>query len=303
MRPQRIDFRVLDEGHISYGGRVQEVRYSQGTTPEDFVRIYQELSDKCGLCVTEDFLAQFYVEAYGKDLSLSQREDPPFPYINHLVGFVLDTDYLVRRGTDVGPLVGQFNESGSVDELHHTFHLSGLAAIYASAKCSISFPRRLKSVRSPDLAMNGVHADLKVLNPPDVEKLHDEKGETFESKLREDLCYDIGKAIENRMCVGMEQADLVFIDLGAKSLPLMYLGKSLENWSSRSYRLILPKPVRFRVIFCCMGSLPSNLDRRKEGLPYSFYGTYMDVDPTLWNFVRGSKVKIVHKRGKGRFIL
>lgn len=295
---KKIDFKVFDEGYVSYDDRVREVKHTQGTTPEEFVRIYEKLSNKYNLSITEEFLARFY----NKELSLDERQKLPFPYINHLIGFMLDTDYLLEKKIDIKPLIREFNECNNSSELHHTVHLSSLAAIYASVGYSIEFPIRSKKKKTPDLIISGIPADLKVIKPSNKGKLYNEKGEIFESKLREDLCYDVGKAIENRLCIGIEQADLVFIDLAAKSLPFMFLGNILQNFPSK-YSVFLPEPKRFRVVFCCITMLPSNLNRRKKGLPYSFYGTYVDMDPNLWNFVRQSDTRITHKKGEGKYIL
>lgn len=171
MRSQRIDFRTFDESHITYGNRAREVKYTQGTTPEDFVRIYQELSNKYGLCVTEDFLSRFYHEVYEKDLSLTERLELPFPYINYLVGFVLDTHYLLEKGVNIRPLISEFNKSNNSSELRHTIHLSVIAAVYTSGGYSIEFLRKSKSCKTADLTINGIPADLKLIKPTDLKNV------------------------------------------------------------------------------------------------------------------------------------
>lgn len=299
----RIEFKVYDDRYVSYGKRVYEVYYTQGTTPDNFIGIYDKLASKYGLTITENFLSRFYNEAYGKELSLQEREKLPFPYIDHLVGFILDLDFLLNKHVSIPPLIKEFHECNNSDELHHAFHLAGLAAICCLSKHKVQFPEKSKDKRNPDLTVDKIPSDLKVIRPPDVKKLHSVRGSEFESELREDLCYDIGKAIENRLCIGIEQADLVFIDLAAKSLPIAFLGIMVNAFPDKYY-VVIPELRRFRVIFYCMTMLPSNQNRRLEGdLPYSFFGTYIDIDPKLWQIVKQGDLKITHKEGEGRYIL
>jgi len=166
MRSQkRVDFKVHDETYISYGDRVREVRGTQGINPEDFCQIYDKLC-KHGLAITEEFLSYFYDEALGKTLTLSERQKLPFPYINHLVGFILDVGYLLGKGVGVEPLIKEFNESKSLDELHHCCHLSGLAAMCVTVGHKIDFPKKGKNERTADFVVDGICADLKLVRPP-----------------------------------------------------------------------------------------------------------------------------------------
>lgn len=203
---------------------------------------------------------------------------------------------------DIESLIKAFNFCRNTNELHHTFHLSGLAAIYSSAGYEIKFPSKKKVGKNPDISINGISADLKVIGPPDIDKLHEEKGEVFTSKLSEDLCFYIGKAIENRLCIGMEQSDLVFMDLAAKSLGSMFIGNMIANYPDK-YSLILPEPTKRRVVFFVISTLFNNLNRRLEGeLPYSFFGTYIDIDPNLWETVKSNRINIEYKKGEGHRI-
>lgn len=298
----RIRFCVYDDSYISYGNRVREVCHTTGTTPDHFVRVYDDLSSKFGLDVTEQHFQRLYREIYKDDFILYGQQKRPFPYISLVIDFILNLDYLREKCINISPIIKEFNECTNSYELHHVVVLSSLSAIYTSGGYAINFPSKKKVGKNPDININGINADLKVIHPPDMDKLYKEKGKVFTRKLSEDLCFDIGKAIENRLCIGIEQSDLVFIDLAAKSLKHMFIKSMMANYPDK-YTLILPEPTKRRVVFFVIGLLPNNLNRRIEGeLPYSFFGTYIDIDPNLWETVKSNKINIEYKRGEGQYI-
>ncbi len=143
----------------------------------------------------------------------------------------------------------------------------------------------------PDLAINQIPAELKVQHRLDPDtRFEERRADTFSSFVYEDICYDIGRAISNRLPEGIKQsADVVFIDLSAKSLPARYSYKEFEL-----VRNIIPEPRRCRVVFFCKIGPPVGREGR-----YHLFGTYVDFEPSIWDYIKRNERKIKHTRVEG----
>ncbi|MCK4783373.1 MAG: hypothetical protein KAV87_06450, partial [Desulfobacteraceae bacterium] len=158
--------------------------------------------------------------------------------------------------------------------------LAFLSSIYTYNGHNIEYPSRSKDSKNADVRINGIFADIKVIQQSDFEPIHREKGRVFQTKLSKDLCYDIGKAIQNRLHDGIKQAELVFIDLSQRSLSSMWLGEEFDTTSN-----IVPEPMPFRVVYFCKIGPNVFIDREQV---YSFFATYIDMEPRIWRFIKHS---------------
>lgn len=287
--PKRLEFKAVDEQFISYDGGTSgsgkiNVKSFHSIIPEEFIRTYESMRNRYNLSLTDEFLARFWKEQtfFGK----KQRMRPWI--IGSFVDFILDTNSLLEKQIKIGPLIKEFKESGDIYQLRHACSLSFLCSVYIFKGYGIQFPGRSKG-RNPDFFIDGISADLKVIQSGDIGEKHRERGPTFETKLSEDLCYDIGHTIQNRLHDGIKQAQLLFIDLGARSLSGMWLNDELSTIVN-----IVPEPKEFRVVyFCKMGFI--------ERTPsHSLFATYIDIDPKLWIFVRCTDKAVTHKMVTGR---
>lgn len=89
----------------------------------------------------------------------------------------------------------EFRKSRNHKEFQRSCSLSYLTSTYAlNSYTNILFPGK------PDFVINDMPAELKVIHQLDPDKRFDEKGvNVFSSYLYEDVCYDVGQAIRNRL--------------------------------------------------------------------------------------------------------
>jgi len=222
-RKRKLEFEAADEEFVSCGtarhGHKHNVKFLHHITPEEFIRTYEDISNRYNLDVTEYFLERFTVEgtAFGK------KQKAQVSPIAELINFILDINYFLGKQTEVSPLIKEFNEVGDFGDLQHVCSLALLTSAYASRGYNIEFLRKSKEGKTPDLHINGIPADVKVRRQADIGAIHLEKGNTYATKLGDDLCFDIGNSIQNRLYDGIKQAELVFVDLGRRSLPFMVM--------------------------------------------------------------------------------
>lgn len=205
-----------------------------------------------------------------------------------VIDFFLNCDSLMKNGIDIKGLVQEFRQSGNYEDFRHSCSLANISSTYALAGyTNISYSG------TPDFIINGILAELKVIKQSDYSKRFDEKEtDIFTSYLHEDICYDIGQAIRNRLAGAIKQsAKLVFIDLSVKSLVAIYSSKAFD-----SVKNIIPEPKKHRVIYYC--KFGPNIFIGRKGV-HSFFGTYVDFNPNIWTFMIQRKRKITHKRISG----
>jgi hypothetical protein len=282
-RQEGLRFEAKDEDFLILGSEKTNIKLTHYIAPQEFIKIYETVSGTYKLEISQGFIRKFYetITFRGK-----KREAKPSMIIKYLIDFILDTHSLMERGIEVKPLVQEFKKSSDMAALRHACSLAFLSSIYAYNEYDIEYRSRSKDSRNADVCINGIFADIKVIQRSDLEQIHREKGREFKTKLSDDLCYDIGKAIQNRLHDGIKQAELVFIDLSQKSLPSMWRGEEFDATSN-----IVPEPTPFRVVYFC--KIGPNVFIGREQV-YSFFATYIDMDPRIWDFIKLSDRIITH---------
>ena len=282
-RQKGLQFEAKDEDFLALGSGSTNIRLTHRITPKEFINIYETVSGTHDLQITQEFIERFW--EVGTFFGIKRKAQPAF-MAKYFIDFVLDAHCLVERGFQIGPLIQEFKKSSDMSELRHACSLAFLSSIYACSGFGIEFQSRSRDSKSADLRISDIFADIKVIQQSDLEQIHREKGRVFQTKLSEDLCYDIGKAIQNRLHDGIKQAELVFIDMSLKSLSSIWLSEEFDTTSN-----IVPEPRPFRVVyFCKIG--PNVFIGREQ--TYSFFATHIDVDPRLWDFIKRSDKSITH---------
>ena len=278
-----LRFEAKDEDFLTLGSQSTNIRLTHHITPQEFIKIFETISSTYNLEITQESMRRFYeIKTF---FSIKQKAQIAF-IAKYFIDFVLDMHYLAESGIHIEPLIQEFKESSHMGELQHACSLAFISSIYTCNGHRIGFGSRSKDSKSADLCINGIFTDIKVIQQNDLERIHREKGRAFQTKLSEDLCYDVGKAIQNRLHDGIKQAELVFIDLSLKSLSSTWLGEEFGTISN-----IVPEPRRFRVVyFCKIG--PNVFIGREQ--TYSFFTTYIDMDPYLWDLIKRSNKIITH---------
>ena len=250
--------------------------------PQEFIKICENISCIYNLQITEQFIRKFWEE---KTFFGVKRKGQIANIMRYFIDFVLDAQCLLEKNIEIEPLIREFKESSDIYELRHACSLAFLSSVYVSQEYAVEFRAKSKG-KNPDLFVSKIPADLKVIQQSDLEEIHRKKGRVFESELSEDVCYDIGKAIQNRLHEGIKQGELVFIDITQISLSSMWLSEEFDTLGG-----VVPVPKRFRVVyFCKIG--PNVFIGRKQ--TYSFFGTYIDIEPNMWRFIKRSDRRITH---------
>ena len=285
---ETIEFKIKDDDFISLGNRAHNIKLSRDIEPEKFIEIYKKITEEYEFQITQDFYQKFKEErtAFGKKQYVGI--DP----LEYIIDFLIQCNTLLEKGIEISPLFNEFRKSGDIYQLRHSCSLSYLTSIYALNGYEIKF-LTYSSGKSPDFSINGISSDLKVIQQSDLEAIHMRKGREFRTNLSEDICYDIGMSIRDRLCEGIKQSDLVFIDLGSKSLTSLYLEEKFDSSSE-----VLPEPKKCRVIYFCR--IGPNIFIGRKGT-FSFFGVFIDFDINIWNYIRNSHRIITHKIVGGKF--
>lgn len=281
-RHKGLRFEAKNEDFLTLGSESTNIRLTHHVTPQEFIKIYETVCGTYNLEITEEFMRRFWETT----TFFGIKRKAHVSMVKYFLDLVLDTHYLMERDTEIEPLIREFKKSGDMDELRHACSLAFLSSIYACSGYGIEFRSRSRDSKSADLCINGISADIKVIQHSDLELIQRKRGRVFQTKLSEDLCYDIGKAIQNRLHDGIKQAELVFIDLSEKSLSSMWLGEEFDTTSH-----IVPEPRPFRVVYFC--KVGPNVLIGRAGT-YSCFATYVDMDPLVWDFIKRSDRKITH---------
>jgi len=283
---EKLVFEVKNNDFVKLGEASFNIRLSHKIDPSSFIEIFERIADNFHFSITKELYKRISIREttwHGK----KTKAEVAF-VISDIVDFFIDCNFLLDKGIDIDVLFKEFRNSGNYEEFRHCCSLSFLTSTYA-----LNGDTNIKFLGGPDFAINEIPAELKVIHQVDWERRFDEKGvDKFSSYLYEDLCYDIGQTIRNRLAEGIKQsAEMVFIDLSMKSLGSLFLAKDFDL-----IRNIIPQPKKHRVIFFCR--MGPNVFIGREGT-YSLFASYVDFDPHIWDFIKQSERKITHERIRG----
>jgi hypothetical protein len=159
-------------------------------------------------------------------------------------------------------------------------------SVYALAGRNIELPVGLKKgVKNPDFIIDGLSADVKTRSQTDIGAQFTGSKSQASKVLAEQLCYDIGSFIRDRMAEGIKQADVLFVDLSERSLSFMAMWDEKKRMKGQ-----VPEPKNGRIIFYCY---PRAFGEKKVE---TFQATFMDLEPLFWDFIKNNKDKIVVRR-------
>lgn len=284
-RVKKIEFEIKDSDFVSLGNAAHNTKVSRDIEPEKFIEIYKKITKKYRFQITQDFYQKFKEEMWG----FGKKQYFQINILKYIIDFFIQCNTLLENEIEISPLISEFRGSGDIYELRHSCSLSYLTSVYASNDYKIEFLGKSNST-SPDFSINGISADLKVIQMTDWGKVHMEKGKKeFKTDLSDDIAYDLGTFIRNRLSEGAKQADMLFVDLTNKSSLMLYLNEKFDQNSD-----IIPEPKKYRVIYFWRAG-PNKFIGRK-GI-YSFFGTFVDFDINLWNYIKNNNTTITHRMG------
>jgi hypothetical protein len=199
-RQEGLRFEAKDEDFLMFGSASTNIKLTHCIAPQEFIKIYETVSGTYNLEISKGFIRKFYLTStfFGRE----RKAQPAFIH-KYFIDFILDTHSLMERGIEVKPLVQELKESSDIYQLRHACSLAFLSSIYAYNGYDIEYRSRSNDSPNADVCINGIFADVKVLQQSDLEPIHRKKGRVFTTKLSEDLCYDTGRAIQNRLQHGI----------------------------------------------------------------------------------------------------
>jgi len=192
---------------------------------------------------------------------------------------ILERDY----GVDALPLLYELMRRG---DLLHSTAISVIAVDYLEKCHEVKLFPKTGTHRKPDLLIDNVICNVKAIRESDwTQEIGESErrkedfiktGKGPRHKIRDEICYDIGRAIGNRGSEGIQQAEMLLVDLSLKSLPWLHRMGGVRKQK-------LPCPKKHRIVFFSWeygGDMPA------------CSGYYLDVAPSLWEAIRScSKTK------------
>lgn len=281
----KLEFEVDGSDFVKLGNESVNIQMKRNINPSRFIEIFERIASKFGFSITEEFHKTITTLEFRKQDG-KKIKYRLFGGLIDIIDFFINCDILLGKNIGIEVLVNEFRKSGNNLEFEHACSLSHLTSNYAlNGYTDIEFGGRT------DFSINQIPAELKVIHRFDPDKRFDERGgNEFYSYVCDDVCYDIGQAVSNRLPEAIRQsAEVVFIDLSKKSLSGLYAYAQHKKAEISSTRNILPEPRKHRVIFFCKVSFSAE--------PTSFFGTYIDFEPRFWNYLKPmTKKKKKHTR-------
>lgn len=156
----------------------------------------------------------------------------------------------------------------------HANTMATVALYYLKNKSQVVIPKDQKNQRNPDLVIDGLNCEIKVVDVSDWTM--DINHSTGKGKVRlfsEDICYDIGKFISSKNSghKGIKQSDVIFADLSMKSFGKI---KNLTGIKRNKF----PKLHKYRIIYFA-----------KKINEFSSF--FLDFDPHLWEMIKTAEKK------------
>lgn len=168
-------------------------------------------------------------------------------------------------------------DPNSSQRIHHACSMSIIVFHYLNKGSKVKIPHEKKLQLNPDLIIDNLNCDIKVIEEPDWtyrtddDKLDLETGKTKMRDVSKDVNYDIGKFIITHGHRGIKQADVIFADLTFKSMGMTFIFNEAK-------RNELPSPKKNRIIFFA---------RRNS----TCIGFYVDYQPELWSLIKNTNEK------------
>jgi len=250
-----------------------------GFEQEEFVREANYLLDKYKIKVPHDFPKPIVT----KEALFGEK--PVHVYHTHTVGVCFcNCIQLEKINVNTAKLLRELIKPDPIEGLLHSTSISVIALEYVDKGYKVELFPRTKAGRKPDLLVDGIFCDVKVIQESDwtKEALKNEHREEFLTTgmapphyIRDGICFDVGKFIEIRSSDGIQQAEMLLVDLSLKSLPNLHGMAGVQ-------RQTLPPPKRNRIVFFCCAF--------HEGKVESGY--YLDFDPSLWEVIRSCDKKM-----------
>lgn len=280
-----VDFQALNEHTITFDGQQLHIKSEFGVSSPEFIASYEELKNKFNLKIKR---ASFPTELILNDGALRKGK---IPMMRFYVSFVLYCSYLYKEGIDIKYLVNQLNASADYESVMHAESLAILALIYHRNRYKIEFSP-VKS--NADLKIDGISTELKVAKAvllnnatPRVPKI--KKGAV---DISNEIILDISKFLSSQLPKAIKQGEMVFFDLSQRpyfsllGLPIPKLSRMIEPRKNRivffETKTITPNT---DIILLRWGGKDTPFGKVSFPDIHQFKGTYMDIDPYLWDFL------------------
>ncbi len=266
-----------------------DYEFFYGISKPEFTKIRSRLATQHSLTLENPLSFPVTYTVFGKKHTNTQiiNDFPP--------SFIIDLDKLDSANVPVQSLIQEFSRISSKEEYDHVCSMAYVMSIYCEHGYSVvPTLQQKRGKKNPDFQISGLTADVKVRKAndpgeqfmrPENKVEHTEGLSQYSKTLCDELCYDIGYFIQNRLSDGAKQAYVLFVDLNYRSLPFMGMWDDLKRIKG-----IVPEPKAGRVIYYCYPRI------HKETSSQSFYATFIDIDPKLWEFIKTNHDTIIFRK-------
>jgi len=279
-----MEFKSLNENTITLDGQQMHIIHELGINSSTFIDSYEELKKKFKLKITS---SSFPVEITPNGNTSIKGK---IPMMHKYATFIFYSSALDKEGIDIKHLVSQINKANDFDSVNHAESLSILAFIYHRCGKKIEF---LPVRTNADLKIEGIKAELKVARPEllNIGKRRPPKVKKGRVDISNEIILEISKLLSAQLPKAIKQGEMIFFNLSDRrffssvGLPIPKLARIIEP---KKYRIVFYETHPFTPnvnISHVWGKVTTELGKVTTPDIHQFKGTFLDVDPYLWNFL------------------
>lgn len=249
---------------------------------QNFVNKANMLFNKYKIRIPNQYPRDGIVEKEGEKVFSFPQEDQFYMCILYCIN--IEEKYNMRT---LKILKNELIKPNSRRNIVHACTLAFLTFYFLNKNFEVEIPFENKTGYNPDLIINGLNCEVKTLEELDLMKDIEEDGKQFRvHTYGSDLSYDIGTFIasKTRGYKGIKQGDFIFADLTLKSLGRILIDKIRELMKENKKDI------------CKLSELTKNRIIYFAQMYGNCISYYVDVDPTLWEFIKLDETEF--QRGK-----
>lgn len=279
-----MEFQSLNENIIMFDGQQMHIIHEFGINSSEFIDSYEKLKKKFKLKISS---SNFPIEIAPNGKTFIKGK---IPMMHKYATFIFYSSALDKEGVDIKHLVSQINKADDFDSVNHAVSLSILAFIYHRHGKKIEF---LPVRANADLKIQGIKAELKVARPEllNIGKTRTPKVKKGRVDISNAIILEISKFLSSQLPKAIKQGEMVFFDLSGRmffssvGLPIPQLSRIIEP---KKCRIVLyethsfPPKVNISHVW---GRVTTEIGKVTTPDIHQFKGTFLDVDPYLWNFL------------------
>ncbi len=167
--------------------------------------------------------------------------------------------------------------------------MSVIALYYLNKGCVVTIPYEKRDQKNPDLIINDLKCEIKTVLESDwTKKMDPLTGKGEERKYSENICYDLGTFIANKVARGIGQSEVIFADLSLKHFGDI-TRTALSDKSALTTEELSSYGNFFKILSGTLLELPDPKKNRIivfSRVNTDCYGFFLDLQFELWDFIK-----------------